>query len=341
MSRWRDESKDSLDFPACPRSVEAPSFLQGELPAPERARFAAHLRDCPDCLREVHEAGVVLSLLRALPAGAGGGDLLPGILSRIEGEEQPAELRGLRRRRPVAVGVLVSSSVLALVAGGALVAGLRAPWSAWASSHSGGSAFPPRPPRGGGSAFPSRPPEGGGSAFSPRGGAREAALERGLGWLLEAQEPSGGWSAARWGGQPAYNVGLSGLAVLALLNAPRGDHAAGEARPSRTALAQALAFLRESQSSDGRFGPHFPGALYNHSITTVALLEAFARERDGSQRETLDRAVRFLCRSQSPDGGWGYLDCAEPPNTAMTCWPLQGLVLARALGFPGLDAAIR
>jgi hypothetical protein len=113
-------------------------------------------------------------------------------------------------------------------------------------------------------------------------------------------------------------------------------------KSGRGGLGRAVAFLKHQQSRDGRFGPLFPGALYNHAIATVAMLEALAREGDGSLRQPIDRALRFLCRSQMPSGGWGYLGCAsEPANTAMTCWPLQGLILARGLGFGGLDAAIR
>jgi hypothetical protein len=257
-----------------------------------------------------------------MPAGGSGCDLLPGILNRLENERQRV---GLRRRRPVAVGI-ASTSVLAIVAAGFLVGG-RVPWSAWA--HSGGAGL-----QNGGSV---------GVAKAEAGGT-DAALERGLGWLLQAQEPSGGWSAARWGGQAAYDVGLSGLAILAILNAPPalGEHATGAAPSPRGALARGIAFLRGQQSSDGRFGPCFPGALYNHAIATMAMLEAFGRERDGALLDPIDRGLGFLCRSQSSDGGWGYLGCnSEPANTAMTCWPLQGLVLARGLGFSGLDAAIR
>jgi hypothetical protein len=74
----------------------------------------------------------------------------------------------------------------------------------------------------------------------------------------------------------------------------------------------------------------------------VALLEALARTRDVELRGPIDRALRYLQRTRSPGGGWGYPggEAAEP-NTALTCWPLQALLLARAQGFGGLEETIK
>src|SRR5688572_6151593 len=130
MPSWPVEAKDSLDYPPCPRSIEAPSFLQGELPPKEKARFESHLANCPDCLREVHEAGAVLSLLRALPSSTRGADLVPGILTRqmavpVRGGADARAPAG--RRRPVAMK-FAATSALALLAGGFVAAGYGGGW---------------------------------------------------------------------------------------------------------------------------------------------------------------------------------------------------------------------
>src|SRR5262245_3237548 len=257
MPSWRAETKDSLDFPPCPRSIEAPSFLQGELAPAEMARFEAHLANCPDCLREVHEAGAVLALLRALPACAGHCDLLPGVLNRLEGMESAVRRAESGRRRPIAVK-FTAAAALALLAGGFVVGGFGAGRSPHRNENTDDENRDS--------------PHFSVQAESPAA-RREAALERGLRWLLGAQEGAGGWSASRWGGQPAYDVGLSGLALLAILNADRG---AGPVHQRHEALGRAVAFMKDRQSSDGRFGPLFAGALYNHAIATVAMLEALA-----------------------------------------------------------------
>ncbi len=165
----------------------------------------------------------------------------------------------------------------------------------------------------------------------------ERAFDRALAWLEHAQEPAGGWSAERWGGQARFDVGLSGLGVLALLSTDRSPPAAAW---------RAVNALLAAQELDGRFGPEFSGTLYNHGIATVALLRVLdARVDDEASRErirgAIDRALEFTKVAQSPAGGWGYLG-GEPgeATTAATFWPLQSLLLARGSGWRGLDEAI-
>jgi hypothetical protein len=150
-------------------------------------------------------------------------------------------------------------------------------------------------------------------------------------WLERAQEPSGGFSAARWGGRSEHDVGLTGLAALALL-----PHAG-----AREASTRAMDFLLSSQSAEGRFGPDVREGTYNHAIATVALLASIERGGGERLREPVSRALAHVRRTQRPGGGWGYEGGdADGPNTAATCWPLQALLRARALGWTGLDGSI-
>jgi len=156
--------------------------------------------------------------------------------------------------------------------------------------------------------------------------ASRSAME----WLERAQESSGGFSALRWGGRPEFDVGLTGLAAMALLS---GD--------SGSSLAHAIDFLVASQSPEGRFGPDVREGTYNHGIATVALLEAFEARREERLRRALEPALAYIRSTQCPEGGWGYLrGDPDGANTAATCWPLQALLMARSLGWSDLDEPI-
>jgi hypothetical protein len=168
------------------------------------------------------------------------------------------------------------------------------------------------------------------SVFS---GAFFRPLDRALSWLLSTQEPGGGWSPAKWGGEPEYQVGVSGLIVMALSDAGTSG--------TKEAAGRGARFLLDSQMPSGLFGPEFRGALYNHAIATLALLEAQRGTPDPRWGDAIERALRYLLRCQSPSGGWGYLEGGEVVDSgSITIWPLQALVLARARGFEDLTEAI-
>jgi len=304
----------------CPLATDACAYVQGELTPADRARFEAHLSSCSLCQEEVAWAQQVIADLRATSPRSGGEadpghcspaelDLVPRVLAAVEAEDRSAwsGRRGLLTR-PLRAAALAAAAALVAVFAGFLV--LRQP----AVEHTGD------------------------------------AVERALCWLLKAQEDTGEYRASRWGGEARFDVGLTGLAVLAILAhlpdaddlSPSEPTAASEilAR-APAAVDRAVGFLLAAQADDGRFGPGFAGALYNHGIATLALLEAEGLRGDPRLRHPIDRALAYIVRTQAPDGGWGYLGRAgADPNTSASCWPLQALVIARGLGRQGLEGAI-
>lgn len=303
---------------ACAMSANAVAFIQGELLPETAARFVRHLDECAHCRDEVRGASEVLGRLAALPEPSEEIDLAPRVMTAFARALATESARRTRRLRAL------SGAVAALVLAAAALAWLRVP------GRTNAPAEPAPPP-----AAPAAPATVGTSA----GATADALL-----WLARAQEPSGAWSASRWGGRPEYDIALTGLALLALLNdATEAAPTEGrDAATPRAARERARAYLLSTQGSDGRFGPEFAAAPYNHSIAAVALIESFGCSPEESLRAPIDRALAYICATQSPAGGWGYLGSpGEEPNTALTCWPLQALVLARALGRPGLDDAVR
>ena len=304
------ERNDPFAGAACPRAADAAAYAQGELSPSERASFEGHLEGCLTCREELKEASAVLDGLRDLPSPSGPVDLVPDVLAVWRRERAPAS-RPWRRRPAIARLAAAAAIVCVAVLGKVLVQG---------------------PSPGAGPGGEER------TAASARPGEMPAALAEAVDWLERAQEPSGGWKAERWEGEARYDVGLTGLAVLALLD---GSCAGDSTSAHRRALDRAVEYLLGEQAEEGRFGPAIPAALYNHGIASVALLETYGCHREERLREPIDRALRYLRGGQTAGGGWGYLgDPSGETNTSITTWPLQALLIARSLGWEGLDEAI-
>lgn len=85
--------------------------------------------------------------------------------------------------------------------------------------------------------------------------------------LMAAQRADGGWAADERNLRSRYDVGVTALAVLALMRADGVPH---EAPPS-TALRAGIAHLLRQQRSDGRFGEDFSGAGFTQYLAGMAL----------------------------------------------------------------------
>jgi squalene-hopene/tetraprenyl-beta-curcumene cyclase len=124
------------------------------------------------------------------------------------------------------------------------------------------------------------------------------ALDRGVAWLWQAQEPDGSWFG-RWGANHVYGTGA---AVPALV-------AAG-IPPDDPRLGRAVAWLVDHQNADGGWGedlrsyddPAWRGrGASTASQTAWALLALLAGDERGVPAE---RGVAYLAASQQADGTW-------------------------------------
>ena len=88
--------------------------------------------------------------------------------------------------------------------------------------------------------------------------------------LMQAQRSDGGWSAAAGEAGSRYDVGVSALALLALLHGePAADDAARAA-----AIRAGVVHLLGHQAPDGRFGGAAGGSDYVHYVATMAVWAA-------------------------------------------------------------------
>ncbi len=181
------------------------------------------------------------------------------------------------------------------------------------------------------------------------GGGTEDAVTRGLAWLAAHQDSDGGWSAAGFGrncrhpgsclgnGLEEFDTGVTALAVLAFLGAgqvPGGDGPGGNGPYSLT-VARALASLIAGQRPEGALGARGQKFMYNHSIATFALCEAYAMSRDPTYLKPAMAALAFTAASQQLGGGWDYTDARTGRNDlSITAWQVMALRAAETAGFP-------
>ncbi|UGS38772.1 squalene--hopene cyclase [Capillimicrobium parvum] len=131
------------------------------------------------------------------------------------------------------------------------------------------------------------------------GRASDPAAQRGIRWLLDAQEADGSWFG-RWGINHVYGTGAVVPALVAA-GIPAGD----------PAIRRAVDWLGAHQNADGGWGedarsyvdPAWIGRGQSTASQTAWALLALeaAGERDG---DAVARGVAWLAASQRPDGGW-------------------------------------
>ncbi len=127
------------------------------------------------------------------------------------------------------------------------------------------------------------------------------ALDRGVAWLLAAQEADGSWFG-RWGANHVYGTGA---AVPALV-------AAG-LDPGHRAVLSATGWLRAHQNEDGGWGEDLRSytdrglvgrGTSTASQTAWALLALLAAGAETGPGSAIDRGVTFLLQTQRADGNW-------------------------------------
>ncbi len=294
------------DTPRCPRADDLLAALLDGGAVCLSTDLEAHVAACPACARLRADFQLVAGRLRALPAAPA-----PDLAGRVLARTVYAPTRRGARPLALAAGLLlaltlglaawrIARPVVPVVAAGPEAAEevLRLP----ATSAPVVSAV-------------------------RAGGTEGPAVARAVDWLIAAQEPHGEWSAARWGAQPNYTVGVTALGLLALLTAGPDDQAA------LPAAGRAAEFLQAQQQADGLFGPVVTGSLYNHALACLALLEVDARAPGRVERGRLLRGLDLLARAQHADGGWSYLRAQDSPaNSSLTVWGLLALTRAGELG---------
>jgi hypothetical protein len=176
------------------------------------------------------------------------------------------------------------------------------------------------------------------------------AIENGLLWLCRHQDADGAWrkkslvthcdkatpcASGEAIDGTAYDAGLTGLAVLALLGAGTSASAPLVVHGSKPEVSfdtwacttRAVGWLmakhdEHGSASGGRL-------LYDDCIAAAALCEAYCVGKDWKVHEAARRLLEFVEQSQAgnPHGkslwGWRYLPKDSKSDTSVTCWAVR------------------
>lgn len=179
-------------------------------------------------------------------------------------------------------------------------------------------------------------------------GLTENAVNLGLEWLAKHQDEDGRWDCDGFmkhdpdhdqcdgKGRRDFDIGVTGLALLAFLGAGQTDDAGTYPDTVRSGLH----FLLANQGENGRIaGPDLAGAAYEHAIATTVLCEAYGLTRSPRYRDAAARAVRALQRARNPSSAWRYERNGEN-DTSVTAWCTMALHVAERAGIEVEPAAI-
>ena len=176
--------------------------------------------------------------------------------------------------------------------------------------------------------------------------AIQRAVELGLKWLAEHQDEDGHWDSDGFAkhdpdddkcdgaGGALYDVGATGLALVAFLGNGHTDRGAEETNPYADQVRAGLRFLLQRQDAEGCFGSrasqHF---IYNHAMATLAVCEAYALTRNPRYKEPVQNGVNYILRARNPYLAWRYGARPGDNDTSVTGWCVHALATAKQAGF--------
>ena len=163
----------------------------------------------------------------------------------------------------------------------------------------------------------------------------DSSLRFALQWLERHQHAEGMWSARAFGqlcegeacsggGSDAHDVGVTALAVLAIL----------ESGPLRGRFEESarrgLAWLAQEQGLDGCVGSCSGKFMYGHALSTLAFASACSLPGADEYRLRAAKGARFLRQSRNPGLAWRYGVRDGENDTSVTAWAGAALLACAA-----------
>lgn len=183
----------------------------------------------------------------------------------------------------------------------------------------------------------------GGGRRASGGKAVERALAAGLAWLADHQAPEGYWDTDDFGqycsvgtdfadgdGRPEWDVGVTGLALLAFLGAGNNP-AEGEYKDN---VSRGINWLKQQQDDDGLYGDqHAKEFIYNHALATLAVCETYYFTKSPLLKRSAQKAIDYIAYARDPYGVWRYdVPSIGENDTSITGWMVFALTSAKDAG---------
>ena len=187
---------------------------------------------------------------------------------------------------------------------------------------------------------------GAGGRYGGRAGRRSVgpyatAIGAGLEWLKNHQDEDGRWDcdgfmkhdtegeACDGAGEAAYDVGVTGLALLAFL----GDGSTMRVGPYKQAVKSGVKWLRDQQQDDGLFGARVShDFIYSHAIASYAMCEAYGVSAFRLLRPNAQRSIDYLEAHRNPYKVWRYQARDGDNDTSITGWSLMAYATGELFG---------
>ncbi len=186
-----------------------------------------------------------------------------------------------------------------------------------------------------------RPPGGDGA------GITDNAVEWGLRWLADHQDDNGGWDCDEYmkhdpaddrcdgSGGALYDVGVTGLSLLAFLGAGYTDRGSQRENKYAKTVRSGLRYLLRSQDEQGVFGTRAAhNYIYNHAIATLAMCEAYWLTRNPRLKKSAQDGLNYLSAARNPYLAWRYHARGGTNDTSVTAWAVMALKSGK---FAGLE----
>lgn len=160
----------------------------------------------------------------------------------------------------------------------------------------------------------------------------DAAIEKGLEYLIKEQNEDGSFGSGRFG----KNIAVTAVACIALL----GDGNLPGRGPYGKNVEKGLEFVLKSSTETGLLAADSTnGPMYGHGFATLFLGEVYGMTQGGGEtsysarvHEALVKACRLIEQSQNPDGGWRYNPVPYDADVSVTICQIMALRSARNAG---------
>jgi hypothetical protein len=178
----------------------------------------------------------------------------------------------------------------------------------------------------------------------------EASIQAALDWLARHQDVDGRWDTDQFmkhdqdgepcdgAGIPVHDVGVTGLAVLAML----GQGSTMRQGPYKDALKKAVAWLKDQQQENGLIGVNAShDFIYDHAIAAFALCEAYGLSNYKLLKPVAQNAVNYLESHRNPYAVWRYQPRDNDNDTSVTTWAVAACTSAKHWGLQVNENALQ